>query len=101
MVKKSSMQEVIAYVIEFGYQLTEEAFKLLSETPNPLEIIKETIENIRKNNLDVIFITDKHIEEILKIDKKSSIIPPPKYIEKETPKIEEKKEKKIISIEEY
>jgi DNA polymerase II small subunit len=99
--EKSSMQEVIAYVIELGYQLTEEAFKLLSETPNPLEIIKETIENIKKNNLDIIFITDKHIEEILKIDKKTLIIPPPKHIEKEIPKIEEKKEKKIIKIEEY
>lgn len=104
MIEKSSMQEVIAYVIELGYQLTEEAFKLLSETPNPLEIIKETIENIRKNNLDVIFITDKHIEESLKIDKKSLITSPPKYIEKierEIPKIEEKKEDKIIKIKEY
>ena len=99
--RKKIEQEVIAYVIELGYQLTEEAFKLLSETPNPLEIIKETIENIRKNNLDVIFITDKHIEEILKIDKKTLIIPPPEHIEKEISKIEEKKEKKTIKIEEY
>lgn len=96
------IKEAIAYTIELGYQLTEDAFKLLNKCSDPLEIIKATINNIKKDNLDIIFITDKHIEEVLKeIDKKFLTTFPTKTIEKEIPKIEEKKEKPIIKIEEY
>jgi DNA polymerase II small subunit len=78
--ERLSFRELVTMALREGYQLSEEAFLRLEQSPTPLDDLMKTIDSLRRRQLDVVVIEEKHVVEAVGgVDaEKTAVIAEPK-----------------------